>query len=126
MAITVHAHAVLIKYKVEMSEVENPAEPESSEPEMEQRMPLPPATFEFLALSIRTQAELQLGLIHFGPESERPKPDLDLARHSIDLLGVLQDKTKGNLTLEEQRLLENSLTELRFRFVQALEESKKS
>ena len=109
-----------------MSEVENPAEPESSEPEMEQRMPLPPATFEFLALSIRTQAELQLGLIHFGPESERPKPDLDLARHSIDLLGVLRDKTKGNLTLEEQRLLENSLTELRFRFVQALEESKKS
>ena len=120
-------HAVLIKCKVEMSEVENPAsQPESPEPEMEQRMPLPPATFEFLALSIRTQAELQLGLIHFGPESERPKPDLDLARHSIDLLGVLRDKTKGNLTLEEQRLLENSLTELRFRFVQALEESKKS
>jgi len=89
-------------------------------------MPVPPASFEFLALSIRTQAELQLGLIHFGPESERPKPDLDLARHSIDLLGVLQEKTKGNLTLEEQRLLENSLTELRFRFVQALEESKKS
>jgi Domain of unknown function (DUF1844) len=110
-----------------MSEVENPAsQPESPEPEMEQRMPLPPASFEFLALSIRTQAELQLGLIHFGPESERPKPDLGLARHSIDLLAVLQEKTKGNLTLEEQRLLENSLTELRFRFVQALEESKKS
>jgi hypothetical protein len=49
-----------------------------------------------------------------------------LARHSIDLLGVLQEKTKGNLTLEEQRLVENSLTELRFRFIQALEESKKS
>ena len=42
------------------------------------------------------------------------------------MLGVLQEKTKGNLTLEEQRLLENSLTELRFRYVQALEESKKS
>lgn len=110
-----------------MSEAENPlAQAESAEPEAEERMPLPPASFEFLALSIRTQAELQLGLIHFGPESERPKPDLDLARHSIDLLGVLQEKTKGNLTLEEQRLLENSLTELRFRFVQALEESKKS
>jgi len=89
-------------------------------------MPLPPASFEFLALSIRTQAEVHLGLIHFGPESERPKPDFGLARHSIDLLGVLQEKTKGNLTLEEQRLLENSMTELRFRFVQALEESKKS
>ena len=49
-----------------------------------------------------------------------------MARHSIDLLAILQSKTKGNLTLEEQRLLENSLTELRFRYVQALEESKKS
>jgi hypothetical protein len=123
----VQARTVLIKYKVEMSEVENPAsQPEPPESETEQHMPVPPASFEFLALSIRTQAELQLGLIHFGPESERPKPDLDLARHSIDLLGVLQEKTRGNLTLEEQRLLENSLTELRFRFVQALEESKKS
>ena len=89
-------------------------------------MPVPPATLEFLMLSLRTQAELQLGLIHFGEEKDRPKPDFDLARHSIDLLSVLRDKTKGNLTLEEQRLLENSLTELRFRYVQALEESKKS
>jgi hypothetical protein len=110
-----------------MSEAENPlSQAESVEPEAEQRMPIPPASFEFLALSIRTQAELQLGLIHFGPENERPKPDLDLARHSIDLLGMLQEKTKGNLSLEERRLLENSLTELRFRFIQALEEGKKS
>ena len=106
-----------------MSETEKPlsdAQAEASAP------PAPPATLEFLMLSLRTQAELQLGLIHFGEEKDRPKPDFDLARHSIDLLGVLRDKTKGNLTLEEQRLLENSLTELRFRFVQALEESKKS
>jgi len=39
---------------------------------------------------------------------------------------MLHEKTRGNLTLEEQRLVENSLTELRFRYVQALEESKKS
>jgi len=92
----------------------------------EEHIPLPPASFEFLALSLRTQAELQLGLLHFGAETDRPKPDFDLARHSIDLLAVLHDKTRGNLTLEEQRLLEHSLTELRFRYVQALEESKKS
>ncbi len=92
----------------------------------EERTPLPTASFEFLALSLRTQAELQLGLLHFGAEEDRPKPDLDLARHSIDLLAVLQEKTRGNLTLQEQRLLENSLTELRFRYVQALEESQKS
>ncbi|MBZ5595928.1 MAG: DUF1844 domain-containing protein [Acidobacteriia bacterium] len=112
-----------------MSETENPLsgpQAEAGEPSAEQSMPLPLATLEFLMLSLRTQAELQLGLIHFGDEKDRPKPDLDLARHSIDLLGVLHDKTKGNLTLDEQRLLENSLTELRFRYVQALEESKKS
>jgi hypothetical protein len=111
-----------------MSEIENAsASPaEASEPEAREHIPLPPASFEFLVLSLRTQAELQLGLVHFGPENERPKPDFDLARHSIDLLALLHQKTRGNLTLEEQRLLENSLTELRFRFVQALEESKKS
>jgi len=111
-----------------MSEVENASTPpaEAGASEAREHIPLPPASFEFLVLSVRTQAELQLGLVHFGPESERPKPDLDLARHSIDLLGMLHEKTKGNLAMEEQRLLENSLTELRFRFVQALEESKKS
>ncbi len=64
---------------------------------------------------------MQLGLMQFG-EAEKPEPDLPLARHTIDLMGMLLEKTKGNLTLEEQRLLENSLTELRFRFVQVSEE----
>src|SRR4051794_1404515 len=86
---------------------------------------LPPASFEFLVLSLRAQTEMQLGLFHFGEESEKQEPDFDLARHSIDMLTLLQEKTKGNLSIEEQRLLENSLTELRFRFIQAVEESKK-
>ncbi len=68
---------------------------------------------------------MQLGLMQFG-EKEKPEPDLPLARHTIDLLGVLLEKTKGNLTLEEQRMLENSLTELRFRFVQVSEEAAKA
>ena len=86
--------------------------------------PIPPATFEFLAESLRMQAELQLGLMRLGAEEE-PPADLELARHSIDLMGMLQEKTRGNLTLEEQRLLENSLTLLRFRYVQAVDEAKK-
>lgn len=88
-----------------------------------EQIPLPPASFAFLVLSLRTQAEIQLGLMHFGEEEEKPKPELPLARHTIDMLAVLQEKTKGNLTLDEQRMLENSLTELRFRFVQVSEES---
>jgi len=86
--------------------------------------PLPPASFEFLAESLRLQAEMQLGLMRVGPEEE-PPPDLNLARHTIDLMAMLQEKTRGNLTLEEQRLLENSLTLLRFRYVQVADEAKK-
>ena len=82
-------------------------------------MPLPPATFEFLILSLKMQAEMQLGLLHFGDEKDRPQPNIKHAQHSIDMMAMLLDKTKGNLSLEEKRLLENSLTELRFRYVQA-------
>jgi hypothetical protein len=103
-----------------MSEAENnPRPPEDF------HMPLPPASFAFLVLSLRTQAEMQLGLMAYG-EDPHPKPELDLARHTIDMLGVLAEKTKGNLSLEEQRLLENSLTELRFRFVQVSEDVAKA
>jgi len=86
---------------------------------------VPPATFEFLVHSLRTQAEIQLGLIHFGKEEERPQPQFPLARHAIDMLAMLAEKTKGNLTIEEQRLVENSLTELRFRYVQVFERAQK-
>ena len=73
------------------------------------------------APSLKAQAEMQLGILHFGPEKDRPKPDFRVARHTIDLLALLEEKTRGNLTMDEQRLLENSLTELRFRFIQAFE-----
>lgn len=90
---------------------------DSSEPVPAENLSLPPASFEFLVLSIRTQAEMQMGLISFG--DEKSDADLGMAKHSIDLLGILAEKTRGNLSLEEQRLIENSLTELRFRYVQA-------
>jgi len=91
-------------------------------PQEDISIPLPAPSFGFIVFSLRAQAEMHLGLVHFGDE-EKPEPDLRLARHTIDLLAVLLEKTKGNLTLEEQRALENSLTELRFRFVQVSEEA---
>jgi hypothetical protein len=103
-----------------MSEADN-----NPQPQEDFHMPLPPASFSFLVLSLRTQAEMQLGLMAYGEEAH-PKPELDLARHTIDMLGVLSEKTKGNLSLEERRLLENSLTELRFRFVQVSEDVAKA
>jgi hypothetical protein len=87
-------------------------------------MPVPPASFDFLVASLVMQAQVHLGLLHFG-DDEPPQADIPLARHSIDLLAMLQDKTRGNLDLAEQRQLENSLTELRFRYVQALENAAK-
>ena len=88
-------------------------------------MPMPPASFSFIVLSLRAQAEMQLGLMQFS-EEEKQEPDLPLARHTIDLMAVLLEKTKGNLALDEHRLLENSLTELRFRFVQVSDDVAKA
>jgi hypothetical protein len=85
--------------------------------------PLPPPSFEFLVLSLRMQVETHLGLNPFVEEQQ--DPDFRLARHGIDLLSMLKDKTKGNLSIEEERLLENTITEMRVRYVQAMDESKK-
>jgi len=87
--------------------------------EDDSRPELPPPDFDFLVYSLRIQAELNIGLLPFG---ETRKPDFDLGRHNIDLLAMLQEKTKGNLSSEEQRSLDNSVTELRFRWVQAKEQ----
>jgi hypothetical protein len=93
-------------------------------PEMEDdggRPELPAADFDFLVYSLRLQAELNMGLLPFGDDHE---PDLERGRHNIDLLAMLQEKTKGNLSEAEQRSLDSSVTELRFRFVEAAERQK--
>ncbi len=87
--------------------------------------PMPPASFAFLVESMLMQTQMQLGLLQFGETDEENEPNLPIARHTIDLLGMLEEKTRGNLTVEEQRLLENGLTELRFRYVQVVEEQNK-
>jgi hypothetical protein len=93
--------------------------------ETPQDFPLPPASFEFLVESILMQTQIQLGLLHLREGKEDSEPNLPLAKHSIDMLGMLQEKTRGNLTVEEQRLLGNGLTELRFRYVQVADEQKR-
>ncbi len=88
----------------------------------ESGIPLPPATFEFLVFSLKMQAEMRLGLLKLG-EGMDEELNLPAARHTIDMMAMIAEKTKGNLSLDEQRLIENSLTELRFRFVQVSEKS---
>lgn len=85
---------------------------------------VPPPTFEFLILSFKMQAELSMGLIQIPGDDNGL--DLIRARHVIDLLAMLTVKTKGNLSMTEQRLLENTLTELRFRYVQTSQSAPKA
>ncbi|GAB4108388.1 MAG: DUF1844 domain-containing protein [Phycisphaeraceae bacterium] len=78
---------------------------------------LPPATFESLVSTMTTQALFAMGAIP-DPATGQRIAHLDLARHHIDMLGVLEEKTKGNLTKEEEDLLASTLYELRNRYVQ--------
>ena len=78
--------------------------------------PLPPPSFLDIVNLILMQAVIGLGGMQ-GPGGQRIPPNLDAAKHHIDLLGVLQEKTKGNLTEEEQQTLDAALYEIRMRFV---------
>jgi len=73
-------------------------------------------TFERLVASLYMTAMMQLGLVH--EEGQQPVADLLGAKQTIDTIGLLQEKTKGNLTDQEQHLLQNCLYELRMGFVE--------
>jgi hypothetical protein len=76
----------------------------------------PDSTFEHVVQSIYLSAVMAMGA---GTEQgQKPRIDIVGARQSIDMLSILQDKTKGNLTEKEQRLLQNALFDLRMMFVE--------
>jgi hypothetical protein len=76
---------------------------------------LPPPSFATLVQSIVTQILYYLG--DLSTRGGEPSLNLDMAKHQIDTLGVLEEKTKGNLTDEEQHLLDAALYETRMRYV---------
>ena len=76
----------------------------------------PPIKFEHLVQQLYLSALMQMGAA--TPEGQRPRVDIIGARQSIDLLGVLEEKTKGNLTDNEERMLESILFELRMTFLE--------
>lgn len=80
--------------------------------------PLPEVNFSSLILSLSSTAFLHLGEIP-DPATGEKRKDLPLAKHVIDTIGMLKDKTQGNLTTEEKQLLDNILTDLRLRYVKA-------
>lgn len=82
-----------------------------------ERGPLPPASFTLLIISLATQVRICLGDIDNPADGEK-QIDLQLAKHNIDLLGMLEEKTQGNLSEQEKKLLDSVLYELRMRYVQ--------
>ncbi len=87
------------------------------EPELEAFQEEEGSGFATLVSYLSTTAMFQLGLLQ-GPSGERIPADLPNARRTIDLLAVLQEKTQGNLTEDESRLLEEALYELRMSYVE--------
>ncbi|MBI3556120.1 MAG: DUF1844 domain-containing protein [Deltaproteobacteria bacterium] len=73
--------------------------------------------FTTFVLSVSSAAFMGLGLTP-RPGSDKPEPDLELARQNIGLLELIKEKTKNNLTSEEAKLLDSLLFETRMRFVE--------
>jgi hypothetical protein len=78
---------------------------------------LPAVDFSTFILSLSHSA-----LVHLGdapdPDRGRPLPNLPMARQTIDLLALLEEKTRGNLTGEEERLLAQAVYDLKMRFIE--------
>lgn len=91
---------------------------EQSEEEKVETPPLPEPNFTSLIFSLSSTALFHLGEIP-DPQTGETKTDVSLAKHTIDIIAMLQEKTTGNLTEEEQKFTESILADLRWRFVKA-------
>jgi hypothetical protein len=84
------------------------------------------ASFVTLAMSVASSALMSLGLVP-DPQTNKTKVNIDLARFNIDLLDMLEKKTKGNLVKEEQDFMTQVLADLKYKFVEVSgDKSKKS
>ncbi len=82
-------------------------------------MPESSLSFTAFVLSLASTAAIHFGDLPDPESGQAPEPNLDGAAQMIEILSLLEQKTKGNLTLEERQVLEQVLYELRMRFVEA-------
>ena len=92
------------------------AEKKKTPEEKQARGPLPQGNFAALISMLITQALFALGLLQVKGQEKR-EPDLEMAKYNIDMLETLEEKTKGNLTKEEETVLANTINELRMGYV---------
>ena len=105
------------KEKEQLKQQQEEKAEEQAKPEAGERSPLPPANFPGLVSMLATQVFFALGLIA-TEQNKDAKPDLEMAKFNIDMLTVLEEKTKGNLSGDEAKLLTETLSQLRMAFVQ--------
>jgi hypothetical protein len=79
----------------------------------------PQLSFTAFVLSLASTAAIHFGDLPDPVSGQRAEPNLDGAAQMIEILGLLEQKTRGNLTAEERQVLEQVLYELRMRFVEA-------
>lgn len=93
--------------------------PEPASPQAEARSAaLPAIDFSTFVMSLASSALIQLGELY--DPSQQPMPaDLPLAKQTIDIVGMLAEKTRGNLSDDEARLMEHLLYDLRLKYVAA-------
>lgn len=92
---------------------------EQASPAEKQTASAPPINFSTFVLSLSTSAAMNMGGYQDPVSGHVPK-NLALAKQSIDILGILKDKTKGNLDTEEARLLDAALYELRMQYIEEM------
>jgi hypothetical protein len=95
------------------------AEKEKAEDAKARRGPLPKGDFAALVSTLVTQALFALGMVKV--EGQDKEPDLEMAKYNIDMLETLKEKTKGNLSKEEEKALENTLSQVRMAYVKVAE-----
>lgn len=79
--------------------------------------PLPAADLSGLINMLATQSFFALGVVK-TKEDEEPRKDLEMAKFNIDMLGIVEEKTQGNLTDQEASMLSDTLQQLRMVYVQ--------
>ncbi len=89
---------------------------EGKVPDMQGKCVMPEVTFSTFILSLNTSALYHLGEVS-DPSTGKTIVDIPLAKHAIDTLAMIWEKTKGNLDKEEEELLKNILYDVKIRFV---------
>ena len=89
---------------------------EKEEQKKRTRGPMPTGNFAALVSTLATQAVYSMGLMPVEGQ-QQPEPDLEIARFNIDMLATVEEKSKGNLSEEEERVIKSTLNELRMTYV---------